>query len=151
MNSHILNKYGFKQIAIKEEEETLPSLVKDNSIHVSVVHPQDHKNPQIVFKLNRKILTTMNWEITDRVSLMANKVDKTVALMKAKKKDKNTFAISTQGTSVLLAKQHKRGGIVKIGWREDLCETIKNKGTFSSPIEIFGETLIIKLPEDIFH
>lgn len=149
MNSHILNKYGFKQISIKEEEDNTVQL-KDNSIHVSVVHPQDHKNPQIVFKLNRKILTAMNWEITDRVALMANKSDKTVALMKARKKDKNTFAISTQGTSVLLAKQHKRGGIVKIGWREDLCETITTKGTFSSSIEIFGETLIIKLPDNIF-
>lgn len=149
MNSHVLNKLGFKNITIKEDnEDTLPDVL--NSIDVSVVQPSDHKNPQLVFKLSRNILTRMKWEITDRVSLMANHQDKTIALIKAKKNEKNTFAISTQGATITVAKQTKRGGVVKIGWREELCEAILNKGTFKTSMEIFGDTIIVKLPEDIF-
>lgn len=153
MNSHILNNYGFKKISLKET--TVQSVIDEtpnspDHIDVSVIQPYDHRNPQLVFKLSREILTKMKWEITDRVSLMANPANKTVALIKASKKDKNSFAISTQGATIAVAKQSKRGGVVKIGWREELCEAITMKGTFRTQMSIFDGTLIVQLPEDIF-
>lgn len=157
MQEHILNKYGFKKISLKEaaKAETVEDGQDDpnaaNSIDVSVIQPQDHRNPQLVFKLSRAILTKMNWEITDRVTLLSNPVNKTVALVKTDKKDKNSFAISTQGATIAVAKQSKRGGVVKIGWREELCEAIAAKGTFKTTMEIFNDALIVQLPNDIFQ
>ena len=151
MKQHVLNKFGFKTVTIKDTitkklEKTshlLPSTI-------SITKPQDHVNPQIVVKLPREVLEQMGWEITDRVTLMANQAKQIVALVKTKKKEKNSFAIATQGASIQVAKETKRGGIVKIGWRDTVCKEIPFTGTFKTTMEIFDDAVIIQLPSEMF-
>jgi hypothetical protein len=152
MNLHILNKFGFKTISIKENTPTKQK-TKSEKIDstISIIKPQDHVNPQIVVKLSRDILSQMKWEITDRVTLMANPEKGTVALVKTNKKEKNSFAISTQGASIQVAKETKRGGIVKIGWREALGKSLPTTGTFKTTMEIFQDALIVKFPTEMFE
>ena len=150
MNAHVLNKFGFKKIALKEQENEVQTPKLVDNMFVSIIKPQDHANPQIVFKIPRDVLSQMKWEITDRVSLHANPVKNTVALVRTTKKDKDSFAISTQGASISVARETKRGGVVKVGWREELCQEISGKGTFQTTMEMFGDALIVKLPQAIF-
>lgn len=154
MDSHILNKFGFKTLTIKQ-----PSIVKKELAKkkistlvstISVVKPLDHANPQFVVKLSRDILTQLKWEISDRVVIMANLNKQTIALIKTNKKEKNSFAISTQGSSIQVAKETKRGGIVKIGWREDLSYEAPSNGTYDINMELFQDALIMKLPDIMF-
>lgn len=148
MNAHILNKFGFQSIQLKEQNP-VPGTT-EMSVNISAIRPQDHRNPQVVVKLPREVLTQMKWEITDRVALMSNTTDKTLALVKTTKKNPNSFAISTQGSTVEQAKQSKRGGVVKVGWRADLCEEISALGTYPTKMEIFGDSVIVKLPDEFF-
>ena len=150
MQDHLLNKFGFKTILINEK--ATPKAKKSQWINstISIVKPLDHANPQIVIKINREVLDQMKWEISDRVSIMANLQKQNIALIKTNKKQKNTFAISSQGASLQVARENKRGGVVKVGWRDNLSNEIVNTGTFNTKIQIFEGALIVKLPKEIF-
>ena len=147
MSQDILSNMGFNLVTVKE-----PVVAESDKIllDVSVIKPDDHKHPQIVFKLPRHILTQLKWEITDRVKVMSKPGSKKIALVKASKKETNTFAISTQGTSVENAKLNKRGGVVKVGWRNQMCESPSVFGTHSSQTEMLDSSLIVKLPATMF-
>lgn len=153
MKKHILDKLGFKTITIKEDSNNLKKIAKTESFAstISIIKPHDHPNPQFVVKLPREILSQMKWEITDRVTLMANQTKNTVALIKTTKKEKNSFAISTQGASIQVAKETKRGGIVKVGWRESVSKNIPSIGTFNTTMEMFQDVLIVRLPKEMFE
>lgn len=144
--SHLLTKFGFKQVNIKENE--LSKEVHKTS--VSVVKAVDHINPQFVIQIKREFLENLNWEISDRVLILTNKHTQHIALTKTNKKDKNSFAISVQSHSVEVAKSLKKGGIVKIGWRDFISDNKPKTGTFDSKLEIFENTLIVKLPKEMF-
>lgn len=144
--SHLLTKFGFQQLTLKEsllEKET-------HQTNISVVKPSDHPNPQFVIQIKREILERLNWEISDRVVILTNKTTQSIALSKSMKKDKNSFAISVQGYSVTVAKELKKGGIVKIGWRNSIFDKSPYTGTFDSKLELFYNTLIVKLHKEMF-
>jgi len=145
-SSHLLTKFGFKQLKIKDTEES-KSIHK---VNISVVKPSDHPNPQFVIQIKRDLLDLLNWEISDRVLILTNKSNQSIALTKTNKKDKNSFAISVQGYSLSVAKETKKGGIVKIGWRDSISEKTPFTGTFDSKLEVFDNTVIVKLPKEMF-
>lgn len=149
MNERLLNACGFTTVAVRRDEDATKEVTEQN-LNISVVRAYDHVNPQIVFKLPREVLSKMKWEITDRVKVLSNQENKTVALVKARKDEPNSFAISTQGTSVENAIKSGRGGIVKVGWREDLCQEITGQGTYESKMKCVGGAMIVALPEEIF-
>lgn len=147
MTQDILSNMGFSTLNIKEPQ-VQPS--EQFSLDISVTKPDDHKHPQLVFKLPRHILSELKWEITDRVKVMTKAESKEVALVRATRRDTNTFAISAQGASVEVAKQNKRGGIVKVGWRDGLCDEVSQYGTHSSVSQIMDKAIVVKLPETMF-
>lgn len=144
--SHLLTKFGFKQITNKDHEP----FKEVHKTSISVVKPSDHPNPQFVIQIKRDILDKLKWEISDRVLILSNKHTQHVVLTKTNKKDKNSFAISVQSFSVDVAKELKKGGIVKIGWRDFISEKSPLTGTFDSKLEIFDNALIVKLPKEMF-
>lgn len=143
---HLLTKFGFKQITTKDNEP----IKQVHKTSISVVKPSDHPNPQFVIQLKRDILDHLNWEISDRVLILSNKNTHHIALTKTNKKDKNSFAISVQSYSVSVAKELKKGGIVKIGWRDFISTTSPQTGTFDTKLEIFENSILIKLPKEMF-
>lgn len=151
MQEHLLSKFGFKTVLINENSK--PKIKKSQWINaaISIVKPQDHANPQIVIKLSREILDLMKWEISDRVSVMANLQKQNIALIKTVKKQKNTFAISAQGASLQVARENKRGGVVKVGWRDNISSPIEQLGSFETKMQIFEGALIVRLPKEIFQ
>lgn len=151
MQEHLLSKFGFKTILINENSKPKPKKSQWIASTISIVKPIDHANPQIVIKLSRDILDMMKWEISDRVSIMANLSKQNIALIKTNKKQKNTFAISAQGASLQVARENKRGGVVKVGWRDNLSEKIMQLGTFNTKMQIFDGALIVRLPQEIFQ
>lgn len=150
MQEHLLNKFGFEIISVKEKVKAKTKKTEKISTAISIIQPSDHSNPQILVRLPREILTQMKWEISDRLILMANSTKNTVALIKTHKKQKDTFAISTQGASIQVAKENKRGGIVKVGWRNTIGKVMPQLGTYTTKMEIFEGALIIKLPKEMF-
>lgn len=143
---HLLTKFGFKQITTKDNEPV-------KSVHktsISVVKPSDHPHPQFVIQIKRDILDQLSWEISDRVLILANKNTQHMVITKTNKKDKNSFAISVQSHSISVGKELKKGGIVKIGWRDFISNTSPQTGTFDSKLEIFENALIVKLPKEMF-
>lgn len=143
---HLLTKFGFKQITSKDNEP-VKQIYKTS---ISVVKPLDHPKPQFVIQITREILSQLNWEISDRVLILANKNTQHIVLTKTNKKDKNSFAISVQSHSIAVAKELKKGGIVKIGWRDFISNNCPKTGTFDSKLEIFENALIVKLPKEMF-
>lgn len=150
MQEHLLNKFGFEIISVKEKVKAKSKKTEKIATAISIIQPNDHANPQILVRLPREILTQMKWEISDRLILMANSNKNSVALIKTHKKQKDTFAISTQGASIQVAKETKRGGIVKVGWRGMIGKTIPHLGTYNTKMEIFEGALIIKFPKEMF-
>jgi hypothetical protein len=148
-SQHILTKFGFEQVLT--QVKPLKQEIELKKMIISVIKPIDHINPQFVVKINRDTLIHLNWEITDRVIMLANKKNKTVALMKTNSKDKNSFAISAQGSSVQIAKELQRGGIVKIGWRDLISTKAPKTGSFDTEMEIFENTLLLTLPQKMFE
>lgn len=144
--SHLLTKFGFKQVTVKDNE---PSK-EVHKTSISVVKPADHPHPQFVIQIKREFLEKLNWEISDRVLILTNKHTQHIVLTKTNKKDKNSFAISVQSYSVDVAKALKKGGIVKIGWRDFISDNKPQTGTFDSKLEIFENALLVKLPKEMF-
>lgn len=145
MSQDILSSMGFTLVNTKDNKNEVN---EDVSMDISVIKPDDHKHPQIVFKLPRHILSQLKWEISDRVKLMVK--DGSIALVKASKNDSNTFAISSQGTSIANAKEQKRGGVVKVGWRNKICQSPEVLGTHSTQSKMLDKALIVKLPDSMF-
>lgn len=148
-SSHLLNKFGFKQIATNGNNDQLPSKENHKTI-ISVIKAKDHANPQFVIQIKRETLDKMNWEISDRVVALVNKHTQHLVLSKTKKKEKNSFALSVQGYSISVAKELKKGAIVKIGWRKEISSTLPSIGHFDSKSDIFDNALMIKLPKEMF-
>lgn len=144
--SHLVTKFGFKQVTNKDCEPTK----EVHKTSISVVKPVDHIHPQFVIQIKREFLDRLNWEISDRVLILTNKHTQHVLLTKTHKKDKNSFAISVQSSSVDAAKALKKGGIVKIGWRDFISDNKPRSGTFDSKLEIFENALLVKLPKEMF-
>lgn len=147
MSQDILSSMGFNLVNVKSSTTNTNETV---AMDISVIKPEDHKHPQIVFKLPRHILAQMKWEISDRVKIMTKPGSQEIAIVKASKKDTNTFAISTQGTSVENAKLTKRGGVVKVGWRSQLCESPNILGTHCTQSKLLDKALIVDLPDSMF-
>lgn len=144
--SHLLTKFGFKQVTVKDDD----SSKEVHRTNISVVKPSDHPHPQFVIQIKREFLDKLNWEISDRVLILTNKHTQHIVLTKTNKKDKNSFAISVQSYSVDVAKSLKKGGIVKIGWRDFISDKKPQTGTFDSKLEIFENALLVKLPKEMF-
>jgi hypothetical protein len=148
-NVHVLAKFGFEKVLSKtsikkEQDNTFDCLI-------SIVKPIDHVNPQFVFKISREMLDILKWDITDRVIMLVNKENGVLALSKTTLKDRDSFAISAQGMTVSVAKERKVGGIVKIGWKENITDKVPQNGSFDTKAEIFENTLLFKLPSKMFN
>ncbi len=149
MNSQetVATSFGYQDICEKRNEKNQ----QKNNIMVSVVQPQDHANPQFVVKLNREILETMNWEISDRIRILSSMDKKRIALIKTESEYNNAFKITSQGSDVENAIYKRRGGALKVGWRQNLCKPIQQKGTFATKYKVIDGALYVELPSEMFE
>ena len=144
MNEKFLVAAGFSPISVRGDSsiKKAPSV----SMNISLIKPKDHPTPQVVLKVNRSILEQLNLEITDRVKVLVSGDGKTLVVSKGSYNDKNTFAVSCQGAKTDEAIQSKRGGVVKIGWREEFGDFPIFYGTYPREAYVLENSLVVQLP-----
>lgn len=141
MKQQVLQSIGFQSISRQQE------VSKDVQQERIVISSRDVPgNQQISLSLSRKLLNKMNWEISQRVNILVNPENKTIAVIRAKATDKNSFVISCQGSTQKEAIDMQRGGVIRFAWREELGQKPTFSGQKTAPMSRDRSTLMIAMP-----
>ena len=142
----MLSNMGFNVVPMKEKQIEGECVELD----LAVVKPLDHSKHQLVLKLPRFMLDKMDVDIGDKIKFLSHPIHSKLAIVKAGKNDDNSFVISSQGSTVELAKQRKRGGSVKISWREQFGLEPDVKGSHTAQAEIIKNAVIFEIPHTMY-
>ena len=104
-------------------------------------------NSQIALSIPRNILNKLNWEISQRVNVLFNPNNQTIAVIRAQPTDKNSFLISCQGTTVDEAIRLQRGGVVRFAWRDIMGDKPTFEGQINTSMSRDRSTLIVDFPQ----
>lgn len=141
MKQQVLQSIGFQAIT---RHNAPAKEVKQENIVISAREAAGSQ--QIAVSLTREILDKMKWEISQRVNVLVNPENNTIALIRAKATDKSAYVISCQGSTQEQAIASKRGGVIRFAWREKIGQRPAFCGQQTASVSRDRSTLVIAMP-----
>lgn len=137
MKKQVLQSLGFQEVKracvkvnSKEEAQNPTALISK-------------EGSQLRIRIPRKIMNKMKWEISNRIKVMINEEDGTVALIRARNEDKNSHLIGFQSTTKENAIARGYPGVVRVS--TEAFKQCVGQGGVEAPLIHDRSTIIMNL------
>jgi hypothetical protein len=144
MKQQVLQTLGFNPIQ-RHSSSTIKQ-VEPSPTTISVHAQKD--SSQLRIKIPRDIMQKMHWELSHRVKVLVNKEDNTLAIIRARANDKESFKIGFQSGTRSTAMDRNYSGLIRLAWREEMFGT-PISGVFDTSLTHDRSTILIQIPQQL--